>query len=153
MAIVVTLAPQYSPIKVGTNAQINMVVRNTGGSDVTLSSVSTYFLPATAPGFITQPQFPGSSTMVVVASSTLTLNFSVSLFAPTVAGAPAAASSVRVGATVYSNDATTPVATVEPIYLGIAPEETLTQGQNPTAPGWLDFTQAGNLIDYMIFST
>lgn len=146
MALVPSLAMVSPQTGAGQNRTCMLTVRNTGGTDVVISSIQTYLANPAASGYVAQPQFPPGSTLTVVASGSLSLPFSVVFLVPPLAGMGLAAATPTfyIGCTVYSNDATTPVAAALNIAVGVTPVEQLTQAQNPTSPGWLDFTQPAN---------
>lgn len=144
MALILKLIPPTGALGTNQTKVVMLSVQNTGGSDVTISGIQTYLSPAAAAGVCAQVQLPPGSTLVVATGATNFYPFNVAFQAPAVAGTPAASSAIyQINATVYSND-TVAVQAAPSINVAVTPALLWTASQNPTSPGWLDFTQPAN---------
>lgn len=132
------------PLFAGSHTTVMLAIKNTGGSTTTISAIQP-FVALGSPGRAEPPTITTGMSLQVLAAATNFYPFDIIAWAPELQNAPAnAPARLVVGCTILSNDGTNPVASVQPMNVGIQFSTLYTQLQDPTSPGQFDFTQPAN---------
>lgn len=143
MALVGTIAlASGGPVTTGRAANFTLSIRNTGGSDVTPTQIITYALPAGTAGRVEPISLPPGSSLTIAAGGTSTFNFQGVFYVPNIVGQPAGATPrFTICASIVAGSDS---AEAQQLVIQVNPAVSLTQLQNPTSPGNLDFTLPAN---------